>query len=154
MFVYPGFGFRVFPGFLFRGVPWGSGIVPVTVPVKFAEKVPLDLLTRTVIPYNVVGTRKQTIQKGSPKMNATDQKFTRSDVEALLAAELGTTADDVRVTGSSRKIGAFDEFIFYLVPDSEYWEEEVHTLHAHTGANFTELDMTMARSWVAGQTLI
>ena len=87
-------------------------------------------------------------------MATTDQKFTRSDVEALLASALETSADDPRITGLGRFMGVFDEFIFYLVGDSDYSLQELHTLRAFTGANFTDLDMAMAESWVAGRYLI
>lgn len=87
-------------------------------------------------------------------MAITDPKFSRSDIEAALAVALGTTADDVRVTGSSRKVGAFEEFLMYLTAGSDFPEQELHTLAAYSGANFTELDMIMACQWVAGRVLI
>lgn len=85
---------------------------------------------------------------------AAADRFSRIDIEALLAAKLGTTPDDVRVTGSSRKIGAFEEFIMYLTAESEFPEHELHTLASYSGANFGEIDKSLARQWVAGRTLI
>lgn len=87
-------------------------------------------------------------------MTTTDRKFTRSDIEAILATGLGTTADDVRVTGSSTRVGAFEEFLMYITAEIDFPDQVLHTLAAYTGANFTELDVTMARSWVAGRVLV
>lgn len=87
-------------------------------------------------------------------MANSDPKFTRTNIEEILAAGLGTTVNDLRVTGSSYRVGAFEEFLMYLVPDSEDKEYEVHTLLSYTGTYFTELDADMAVAWVTGRTLV